>query len=111
MHLKKSDKSNIDYDDEQQGAVLDIKDHFMAVQQTTVWYNEDTTVTSYTVRVHHGQAHGASKTKVKFAVTALSSKPQVQSIKLNPGPPLSADTPRYEVKDPGVFEIEQYRLL
>ena len=92
MHSKKNDKSKIDYDDEQQGAVLDIKDHFMAVQQTTVWYNENSAVTSYTVRVHHGHAHGASKTEVKLAVTALSSKPQFQGLKLNPGPPLSAAT-------------------
>ena len=111
MHLKKSDKSKIDNGDEQQGAVLDNKDHFIVVQQTTVRCSENSAVTSYTVRVHHGHAHGASKTEVKLAVTALSSKPQFQGLKLNPGPPLSAATPRYEVKDPGVFEIEQYRLL
>ena len=49
--------------------------------------------------------------KSSLAVTALSSKPQIQRVKLNPGPPLSAEMPRYEVKDPGVFKIEQYRLL
>ena len=80
MHLQKSDKLKIDYEDEQQGAVLDIKDHFLAVQQTTVWNNEDSAVTSYTVRVHHGHAHGAIKTEVKLAVTALSSKPQFQGL-------------------------------
>ena len=63
-------------------------------------------MTNYTVRVHHGHAHGAIKTEVQLAATALSSKPQFQINKLNLGPPLSADTPRYEVKDPGVFEIE-----
>ena len=101
--MPKSVKSKIDNDDEQQGVVLDIKDHFMVVQQTTVWYSKNSAVTSYTVRMHHGHAHGASKTEVKLAVTALSSKPQFQGLKLNPGPSLSADTPRYEIKDPGVF--------